>query len=627
MKKKVNYRSISTGLFALFAFLFFLNSCTSHLKDRTPAEYWMQYASPAEAGWDEDMLNEAFVYADSIKSAAFMLVEDGVVVTTYGDVSRRYMCHSVRKSLLSALFGVYEAKGMIDINKSIAELGIDDKDGLTEQEKQARISDLLKARSGVYHPAAYETAQMAASRPERDSYEPNTNWYYNNWDFNTLGHIFNQETGEDIFEAFKEQIADPLQMEDYQIYHGYYHLEPMHSNFPAYPFRMSARDLARLGLLFDRDGVWNEEQLIPKEWIDESVASYSEIDHSVSSGYGYMWWVLDSTFDAYGGGYTALGVGGQTITVLPDTNIVFVHRTDTYGPTRIPSTHVMNLLSRLLEAKLEDPNDEPKLVALKEEVLEDEYRLSNELIEKYADTYVYRSGYTVEIENLDGQLRLSEPQFGNFKLIPKTDTGFMMEDALKEVFFLETGDSLLFISEHVINAEGYHLLRSNRTDEAIEVLKLNTKYYPASFNAFDSMGEAYLIAGDTASSAEYYKKSLALNPYNIRAMWLLLLAGEEEYREIPLEQEALERFSGSYLFQNQQIILQAESDSLYLMSPEGARVMRLIPVAENEFMLSAGQHFKLVFNVSESTSNEFDLITANGSAGKGIRTEQADRIN
>ena len=63
-----------------------------------PDEIWMQYASPEEAGWSTEQLVESKAYADSIGSAAFMLVHDGAVVTTHGDIGRRYMCHSVRKS-------------------------------------------------------------------------------------------------------------------------------------------------------------------------------------------------------------------------------------------------------------------------------------------------------------------------------------------------------------------------------------------------------------------------------------------------------------------------------------------------------------------------------------------------
>ena len=97
-------------------------------------------------------------------------------------------------------------------------MGIDDNEpSLTETEKQATVGDLIKARSGIYHPALYEHPIMKARRPERHSHAPGTFYYYNNWDFNALGTIFEQETGTKIFEEFDRRIAKSLQMEDFKI--------------------------------------------------------------------------------------------------------------------------------------------------------------------------------------------------------------------------------------------------------------------------------------------------------------------------------------------------------------------------------------------------------------------------
>ena len=162
--------------------------------DRVPGEEWMSYADPAEAGFDVDRLEAAHATWEEMESSAFLVVSDGVVVAAWGDVSRRFMCHSVRKSFMSALYGIYWDRGEIELNKTLADLGINDHgDGLLETEKQARILDLLKARSGIFHPAAY--AGRTDSQP-RGSQGPGRYFAYNNWDFNTLVTILEQETGE-----------------------------------------------------------------------------------------------------------------------------------------------------------------------------------------------------------------------------------------------------------------------------------------------------------------------------------------------------------------------------------------------------------------------------------------------
>ncbi|MDX1409770.1 MAG: serine hydrolase, partial [Saprospiraceae bacterium] len=264
--------------------------CTLLIFCTVLAQPWMQYATPEEAGWSGDLIEEAWEFADEIGSAAFMLIYDGKVVAQHGDITRRFMCHSVRKSLLSALYGIYVGNGAINLDRTLADLGVDDVHQLTEQEKSATIRDMLKARSGVFHPAAYETEAMKLSRPARGSHPPNTFWYYNNWDFNTSCAILMQHTGKDFFKDFKEKIADPVGMQDFRLSDTYYHLEAEHSQYPAYPFRMSARDLARIGQLFLQQGEWNGQQLLPADWIEESTTPYSYNTRREGQGYAYMWW-------------------------------------------------------------------------------------------------------------------------------------------------------------------------------------------------------------------------------------------------------------------------------------------------------------------------------------------------
>ena len=230
------------------------------VQDRFPGEDWMQYADVADAGFSPERLAQAKRFWEKRDSSAFLVVSGGAVVASWGEVDRRFMCHSVRKSLLSALYGVYKAD--IDLELTLAELDIDDEPPLTDQEKQARIVDLISSRSGVYHAAAAEPDAMSNNRPARGSHTPGSHWWYNNWDFNTAMVVFEQETGERIFEAFGKAIAEPIGMQDYRVSDGHYHYEPDKSVHPAYPFRMSARDLARFGLLFARGGRWKDKQVM-----------------------------------------------------------------------------------------------------------------------------------------------------------------------------------------------------------------------------------------------------------------------------------------------------------------------------------------------------------------------------
>jgi len=73
------------------------------------------------------------------------------------------------------------------------------------------------------------------------------------------------------------------------------------------------------------------------------------------------------------------------------------------------------------------------------------------------------------------------------------------------------------ILENILNAKGYELLSQNKFDEAISIFTLNTIAYPTSYNAFDSLAEAYMNKGIKVSAIKYYEKSLQLDPTNRNA--------------------------------------------------------------------------------------------------------------
>ena len=210
------------------------------------AQAW-EHADPAMAGWSVERLEVAREHTAALKPTALMIVQDGRVIAAWGDTSRKVNIASVRKSLLSALYGIAVAEGRIALSATLADLGIDDlPPRLTDEEKSATVRDQLTARSGIYHPAAHETADMKRQRPARGSHSPGSFWFYNNWDFNALGTIYRQQTGEDIFQSFARRIAVPIGMEDFAVKDGRYVREAV-SEHPAYPFRLSARDAARFG--------------------------------------------------------------------------------------------------------------------------------------------------------------------------------------------------------------------------------------------------------------------------------------------------------------------------------------------------------------------------------------------
>ena len=279
--------------------------------------------SPSEE-WSAEKLAQAMLYAEEIGSSAIIVLHRGRLVLEWGKTTLRIKSHSMRKSLLSALYGIAVEKNLICLSSTLSELGIDDRPPvLTPEEKKATIKDLLKSRSGVFHPAAAEHAGMRKKRPRRGAFGPGEHWYYNNWDFNVLGTIFERNTNVTIGRAFKHWIADPVGMQDFRPEDVHFEWESV-SIHPAYPFWITARDLARFGQLYLQEGRWKDEQIIPAPWIKESTVPYSK---NSKNGFGYMWWIRPN------GAYYASGYFGQKVLILPKHQVVIVNSVFTGTPS------------------------------------------------------------------------------------------------------------------------------------------------------------------------------------------------------------------------------------------------------------------------------------------------------
>lgn len=304
--------------------------------------------TPAEAGYSEAGLEALRQVLAESGSESMLLLHEGKVFFEWGDIRRKRLVHSIRKPLLHALIGIDLAKGCLDLDKSVGDYGIDERTpGLTPQEKTATLRQLLQSRSGVYHIAAAESEGMAAQRPARDSHAPGEFFYYNNWDFNVAGAIYERCAGRRIHEAFLTDIAQPLGMLDYRgrIYawpgddtpvpadaDGFRSLDVSKSRYGAYHFRLSTHDLALFGQLYLDRGRWQGRQLVPSGWIDESTRPVSILQPEYGLAYGQLWNVLVPDEGDARASFYHTGVGVHMLGVYPKHGLVMVHRVNTEAP-------------------------------------------------------------------------------------------------------------------------------------------------------------------------------------------------------------------------------------------------------------------------------------------------------
>ena len=392
---------------------------------------WRQYADPADAGYSAVKLEAARRYADSVRSGAVMAVVRGSVLAAWGDVSRPLELHSVRKSIVSALYGIAAVDRKVDTSSTLLELGIDDRQPLTPQEKSACISDLLAARSGVYLPAAYAGADQDQSRPARGSHPPGTHFYYNNWDFNILGVIYERLTNTDFYEAFRDRLAGPLGMEDYRDGDGFRVYEPSGSLHPAHTLRLSARDLARFGQLYLQGGLWNGRRLIPAEWVVASTTTRSEIGDG--RGYAWLWWTYAP--GSLGARYPTLdrmqafagsGTGGQFVLVIPGADMVIVHRGDTDHGRNVSGRDVWTIAEMIASARDGLPKVSPELVPMQRDSLASQepavprptyVAIDSTLMAEYAGEYTIAPGVDARVFVFERRLFANFPGQGEAELL------------------------------------------------------------------------------------------------------------------------------------------------------------------------------------------------------------------
>jgi CubicO group peptidase (beta-lactamase class C family) len=337
---------------------------------RVPGATWTT-VTPPSVGYSSARLEILRAWLKTLDTKAMLVAHQGRVIFEYGDVSHASKIASVRKSVLSMLYGPYVARGVIDLGKTVKDLGLQEAEPFLPIEEFALLHHVITARSGVYLTSGNDNLDAVA--PKRGSEFPGTRMQYNNWDFNAAGTAFEKVTGKTIYQALEEDLAGPIGMQDFRA-SSQGKVPSPGSVHPEYVMRLSTRDLARLGLLMARNGRWRDRQLIPPEWVRYSTSLITPFDrvHPTSLsvrgrpdrwGYGVMWWVWEEAAFPGGvntgplqGAFTAMGAGGQYVTVLPTEGLVIAHTTDIErGPADVPSMAYDTILGMVIEAACRKP--------------------------------------------------------------------------------------------------------------------------------------------------------------------------------------------------------------------------------------------------------------------------------
>jgi CubicO group peptidase (beta-lactamase class C family) len=273
---------------------------------------------------------------------AGMIVKDGYIVTTWGDIKRVDMTFSVTKSYLSTVVGLAIDDQLIkDSDDSVAHYVWD---GTFQGEHNGKITwRHLLTQSSDWSGTIFGLHDWA-DRPPREGgiddwknrslNEPGTVFEYNDVRVNVLSYSALQVHRRSLPSVLKTRIMDPIGASSTWRWFGYenswvdvdgYHIQSVsgggHSGGGVF---ISTLDHARFGLLFARNGKWQDEQLISRSWIEEAITP-----SVANESYGYMWWLnkgnrkWDNVPEHV---FYAAGFGGNFIIVDQEEDLVIVTR-------------------------------------------------------------------------------------------------------------------------------------------------------------------------------------------------------------------------------------------------------------------------------------------------------------
>jgi len=359
-----NWKTLKTavGFFLSMGILVYLGRAL--IPGGPRGEPWERWPNAENAGFSAEGLKQVLDYTKTLGTTGLVVVNGGKVLLEYGDIVQLGYMAAGRYSILAMVYGEPVTDGTIDLDLTLEELGVDDRQGLLPIEKQATIEHLLTDRSGVYHPTEFGNGPEGT--PARGSVEPGSHFLPHPWGGLALRDIFEALTGRTFFEAVGRDLAEPLGLQDF----NWKRQNPGHdrsrSVFTLYNLYVSTRDVARFGQLMLQNGEWRGEQLIPREWVERITSVVTSPEDLNPEGYrgrglgfGYQWWPWHDPDPEgpYAGAYTYLGSYGQYLTILPKLDMVVAHQVFAgwYGPPdrSVGWDQYEGILERLVAARMD----------------------------------------------------------------------------------------------------------------------------------------------------------------------------------------------------------------------------------------------------------------------------------
>lgn len=347
---------------------FLLVSCTSGGGDFTPVEMndgW-DISTPEAQGISSTDLERAFEYASTLPFLySALVVRNGFLVAEKyfngSGPNRTVYVASVTKSYLSALIGIAIEMGYIENldRKMMSFFPEYDSPGLEPAKHDITLRHLLRMRAGYWFDSQDDRWEAWVNSPDWIAYminlplenPPGTQWNYSSGSTHILSAVLTKSTGMSAEDFARETLFEPMDTEL-----GYWEKDPQGYNYGGWAMYITARDMARFGLLYLNQGNHRGRQIVPEAWVRESTVGYSEVPWTFGRidepRYGYLWWSGIMEGQPL---FFAQGHGGQNIMVFPGLETVVVTTTNPdlgFGASWTQSLKTFYFISRYIVANI-----------------------------------------------------------------------------------------------------------------------------------------------------------------------------------------------------------------------------------------------------------------------------------
>ena len=288
----------------------------------------------------EDKVVKVDEYLSRTDTSALLILKDGKIsYENYwltGGKNVQWISMSVAKSFISALIGIaIDQRHIKSIDDAVTEYVPQLKNSAYDN---VRIKDILQMSSGAAWNEDYSdpnsdinrSAKILAIGGSLDEFtaslknelKPGSFNRYNSTDTQVLGMLLREATGSSVTQYMQKMLWSPIGAED----NAYWLTDSENMEVAYGGLNATARDYAKIGELYRLEGNINGKQIVPSSWVRASVKPDAPHlmpgDNPLSDfpmGYGYQWWVPDSSGD-----FSAIGVYNQFIYVSPKNNMVVV---------------------------------------------------------------------------------------------------------------------------------------------------------------------------------------------------------------------------------------------------------------------------------------------------------------